>query len=49
MPPAAQAVRLAGDAVTIVGAWQRNGFLIAAGAVIVVAGWSHGLVVRTPA
>ena len=48
MPPAAQAVRLAGDAVTTVGAWQRNGFLIAAGAVIVVAGWSHGLVVRTP-
>jgi hypothetical protein len=47
MPPAAQAVRLAGDAVMTAGAWQRNGFLIAAGALIVIAGWSHGLVVRT--
>jgi hypothetical protein len=47
MPPAAQAVRLAGDAVMTAGAWQRNGLLIVAGALIVIAGWSHGLVVRT--
>jgi hypothetical protein len=49
MPPTAQAVRFAGDAVVTVGAWQRNSLLIAAGVLIVIAGWSHGLVVRTPA
>ena len=49
MPPAAQAVRLAGDVVMTAGAWQRDGLLVAAGALIVVAGWSHGLIVRTPA
>ena len=46
MPPGAQAVRLAGDAVMIVGAWRRDGRMIAAGAVVVVTGWSHGLAVR---
>jgi hypothetical protein len=46
MPPAAQAVRLAGDAVMTIGAWRRNAVLIAAGTVIVIAGWSHGLVQR---
>jgi hypothetical protein len=45
MPVAAQAVRLAGDTVMIVGAWRRNGVVIAAGTVVVVAGWSHGLAV----
>jgi len=49
MPPAAQAVRLAGDVVMTVGAWQRDGLLVAAGALIVVVGWSHGLIGRTPA
>jgi hypothetical protein len=49
MPPAAQAVRLAGDAVMTIGAWQRNGRLIAAGTLIVIVGWSHGLVAQTPA
>ena len=44
MPAAAQAVRLAGDAVMTVGAWRRNGRVIAMGTLIVVAGWSHGLV-----
>lgn len=48
MPPAAQAVRLVGDVVMTVGAWRRNGLLIAAGSLIVIAGWSHGLVVRSP-
>jgi len=48
MPAAAQAVRLAGDGLMTVGAWRRNGLLIAAGSLIVIAGWSHGLVVRSP-
>lgn len=44
MPAAAQAVRLIGDALMTIGAWQRNGLFIAAGGLIVIAGWSHGLV-----
>jgi hypothetical protein len=48
MPPVAQAVRLAGDAVMTVGAWRRSGFLITAGALIVIAGWSHGLISWKP-
>ena len=48
MPAAAQAVRLAGDALMTVGAWRRCGPLIVAGAVIVIAGWSQGLFVRPP-
>ena len=48
MPPVAQAVRLAGDALMTVGAWRRCGPLIVAGAVIVIAGWSQGLFVRPP-
>jgi hypothetical protein len=43
MPPAAQAVRLAGDAVMTVGAWRRSGPLVAAGVLMVIAGWSHGV------
>jgi hypothetical protein len=43
MPPAAQAVRLAGDALTVAGARRHRGGLIAAGLAVVVAGWSHGL------
>jgi hypothetical protein len=49
MPPVAQAVRLAGDAVMTVGAWRRSGFLIIAGLLIVIAGWSHGLIPLKPA
>ena len=45
MPVAAQAVRLAGDAVMTIGAWRRNGLVIAVGTLVVVAGWSHGLAV----
>jgi hypothetical protein len=45
MPPAAQAVRLAGDAVMTIGAWRRNLLVIAAGTLVVVAGWSRGLAV----
>lgn len=48
MPPSAQAVRLAGDVVMTFGAWRRDALLVAAGVVVVVAGWSHGLIVRTP-
>jgi hypothetical protein len=44
MPVAAQAVRLAGDAVMTIGARRRNGPVIAIGTLVVVAGWSHGLV-----
>jgi hypothetical protein len=49
MPPSAQAVRLVGDVVMTVGAWRRDARVIAAGVLVVVAGWSHGLIVRAPA
>lgn len=48
MPPVAQAVRLVGDAVMTIGAWRRSGFQIALGALIVIAGWSHGLIPWKP-
>ena len=41
MPPSAQAVRLAGDALMGLGAYRHRGVLIVAGAAVVVAGWSH--------
>src|SRR6266545_25275 len=41
MPPSAQAVRLAGDAVMALGASRRRPALLVAGALIVAAGWSH--------
>jgi hypothetical protein len=43
MPPAAQALRLAGDALTVRGARRHSFALIAAGLAVVAAGWSHGL------
>ena len=43
MPASAQAVRLAGDAVMTLGAYRRNAPLIGVGTLIVIAGWSHGL------
>jgi hypothetical protein len=43
MPPATTAIRLAGDAVMGVGSWRRRPAWIVAGAVVVAAGWSHGL------
>ena len=43
MPPAATALRLAGDTVMAVGAWRRRPGWMLAGVLIVVAGWSHGL------
>ena len=41
MPPSAQAVRLAGDAVMALGAHRHQLALLAGGAVIIAAGWSH--------
>jgi hypothetical protein len=41
MPPSAQAVRLAGDAVMALGARRHRPALLAGGGVIIVAGWSH--------
>ena len=43
MPPEATAIRLGGDVVMAVGSWRRRPSWIVAGALIVVAGWSHGL------
>lgn len=43
MPPASTAIRLAGDVVMGVGSWRRRPSWIAAGGLIVAAGWSHGL------
>lgn len=44
MSPATTAIRLAGDVVMGVGSWRRRPGWIVAGALIVAAGWSHGLV-----
>jgi len=41
MPPSAQAVRLAGDALMGLGAYRHRCTLIIAGAAVVAAGWSH--------
>ncbi len=43
MPPSSMAVRLAGDTLMAVGAWRRRPGMMAAGGLLVVAGWSHGL------
>ena len=47
MPPSAQAVRLAGDAVMGFGARRHSVPLLIAGAAVVVAGWSYGAWPRT--
>ena len=41
MPPSAQAVRLAGDAVMGLGARRHSLMLLTVGAGMIVAGWSH--------
>jgi hypothetical protein len=43
MPPQAAAVRLAGDSLMGLGAWKRRRQWIVAGGLLVVLGWSHGL------
>jgi hypothetical protein len=42
MTPAMQAIRLIGDAITVVGAWHRRAGWIALGGLVVVAGWTLG-------
>jgi hypothetical protein len=49
MPPSAQAVRLAGDALMGLGARRRNVALVLAGAAVIAAGWSHAAWPRTSA
>ncbi|SCL32758.1 hypothetical protein GA0070624_4559 [Micromonospora rhizosphaerae] len=41
MPPSAQLVRLAGDAVTALGARRRRPALLFVGALVIAVGWSH--------
>jgi hypothetical protein len=41
MPPSAQAVRLAGDAIMGLGAYRRSVTLLLAGAGMIGVGWSH--------
>ncbi len=43
MPPSAQAVRLAGDALMALGAYRRSRGLLIAGAAAIAVGWSHAL------
>ena len=43
MPPSAQALRLAGDAMMGLGAYRHRRVLIVAGVAVVVAGWSHAV------
>ena len=43
MPPSAQAVRLAGDALMGLGAHRRSVALLTAGAIVIAAGWSHAV------
>lgn len=43
MPPSAQAIRIAGDALMGIGAYRRNPALFAAGAAMITLGWSHAL------
>jgi hypothetical protein len=43
LPPATTAIRLGGDVVMAIGSWRRRPTWIVAGALIVAAGWSHGL------
>ncbi len=43
MPTASTALRLGGDTLMAVGAWRRKPSWLVAGALVVAAGWSHGL------
>jgi hypothetical protein len=43
MPPAAQAMRAAGDVLTGWGCWQRRVPAVLAGVLMIAAGWSFGL------
>ena len=43
VPPASTALRLTGDTFMAIGAWRRKPTWMLAGAMLVSAGWSHGL------
>ena len=47
MPPSAQAVRLAGDAVMGLGAYRRSAPILVAGAAMIGIGWAHAVWPRT--
>ena len=49
MPPLAQGVRLAGDALMGLGARRHSVALLLAGATVIAAGWSHAAWPRTSA
>jgi hypothetical protein len=42
MTPQMQAVRLAGDALTVIGAWRHRPAVIVLGGLVVLAGWTFG-------
>lgn len=46
MTAAVQGIRLAGDVITVVGAWYQNLAVIVLGVAAIAAAWFHGLVVR---
>jgi hypothetical protein len=46
MTPTAQAVRLAGDLITVFAAWYHSNLGIAGGLVLILAAWSYGLLLR---
>jgi hypothetical protein len=48
MPPSAQAVRLAGDAMMGLGAYRRSAKLLLTGATMIGVGWSHALWPQPP-
>jgi hypothetical protein len=46
MNPTAQAMRLAGDLITVVAAWYQSAAGIAFGLAIILAAWTYGLLFR---
>jgi hypothetical protein len=42
MTPPMVGLRVAGDVVTVIGAWQRRPFVIVIGSLLVIAGWTVG-------
>jgi hypothetical protein len=46
MPAWCQAVRLAGDLLTALGAWWHQWAVIVLGLIVIAAGWSHGALPR---
>jgi hypothetical protein len=47
MPPAMVAIRLAGDTLMAIGAWRRRPDYIVLSVLVVLVGWSHGLLARS--